>query len=165
MNIIEQMDGYRNYHPLYKSIGFLSLRRSQSQLLDEKARKLRKAWGIAIVTLWKKWTAHSHSSSPSLMQPRSQWWSVECAICKFCIIARYSWMTQMIRSRETRGVVGRGLAHGIAGRSTPCSSTNARMTDEKQIFFLTVLPSLFFKKRTHVLKNYHVLIFWTPQER
>lgn len=144
MNIIEQMDGYRNYHPLYKSIGFLSLRRSQSQLLDAEARKFRKAWDIAIVTLWKKWTAHSHSSSPSLMQQRSQWWSAECAICKFCIIARYSWMTRMIHSRETQGVGGRGLAHGIAGRNTPWSGTNARMTGEKQLFFFTVLP--FFSK-------------------
>lgn len=88
-----------------------------------------------------------------------------CAVCKFCIIARYSWMTRMIHSRETQGVGGRGLAHGIAGRNTPWSGTNARMTGEKQLFFFfTVLP-FFFKKRTHVIKNYHVLIFWKPQER
>lgn len=66
-----------------------------------------------------------------------------CAVCKFCIIARYSWMTRMIHSRETQGVGGRGLAHGIAGRSTPCSS-NARMTGEKQLFFFYRF-TLFFK--------------------
>lgn len=87
-----------------------------------------------------------------------------CAVCKFCIIARYSWMTRMIHSRETQGVGGRGLAHGIAGRNTPWSGTNARMTGEKQLFFFYRF-TLFFKKRTHVIKNYHVLIFWKPQER